>query len=81
MHFFSAADTEPFDPASLSSWLTWFTGTPLRLLVIALIGAIALLIMHRVIKTTTEHLADGTWMNRGLREPGAGDAGDRKSVV
>lgn len=75
MHF-SAATSDDLDFTIVSSWLTWFTGTPLRLLVIVLIGLITLLIVRRVIKTMTDHLAEGTLMNRrGLRELGATDVG------
>ncbi|SDC63817.1 small conductance mechanosensitive channel [Sanguibacter gelidistatuariae] len=64
------------DQTSANSWVTWFLGTPLRLLLTALIGALVLVIVRRLIKSTTDHLADGTWMNRpGLRELGATDMG------
>lgn len=64
------------DLTSVDSWVTWFLGTPLRLLLTALIGTLILVILRRIIKSTTDHLADGTWMNRrGLRELGATDVG------
>ena len=75
MHFF-AATTDELDVTSARSWLTWFTGTPLRLLVIVLIGVVALLIVRRLVNTLTEHLAEGTLLNRrGLRELGGTDVG------
>ncbi|MEP7763283.1 mechanosensitive ion channel family protein [Sanguibacter sp. 25GB23B1] len=67
---------EAFDPGSLDSWLTWFVGTPLKLLLTLLVGLVVLLVLRRLIKAATDHIADGTLMNRrGLRELGATDFG------
>ena len=75
MHF-SVETNEKFDLTSAHDWLTWFTGTPLRLLVIVLIGVVTLLIVRHLVKTMTDHLADGTLMNRrGLRGLGATEVG------
>lgn len=64
------------DVTSVDSWVTWFLGTPLRLLLTALIGTLVLVILRRIIKSTTDRLADGTWMNRrGLRELGSTEVG------
>lgn len=73
---FSAATPEKFDPTEVDSWVTWFTGTPLRMILTALTGVITLIILRRLIKTTTDQLASGSLMNRrGFRELGATDVG------
>ena len=75
MHFFAAITTE-LDGNDVGSWLTWFAGTPLRLLVIVLIGMVVLLIVRHMVNTLTEHLAEGTMLSRrALREPGGTDVG------
>ena len=72
----SDAPPEAFDPGSLDSWLTWFVGTPLKLVLTLTVGLVVLLVLRRVIKAVTDHIADGTLMNRrGLRELGASDFG------
>ncbi|PFG33625.1 mechanosensitive ion channel family protein [Sanguibacter antarcticus] len=66
----------PFDPGSVDSWLEWFVGTPLRLLLTLTVGLVVLFVLRRLIKTVSDHIADGTLMNRrGLRELGAADLG------
>ena len=74
MHF-AVTTLEDLDRTDVSSWLSWFAGTPLRLLVIALLGALTLLIARHVINTLTNHLADGTWLTRRAgREQGDAEA-------
>jgi len=49
----------PFDPASTQSWLDWFVGLPLRVLLIVGIGSVVLALVRRVIRKVTEHIAEG----------------------
>jgi small-conductance mechanosensitive channel len=64
----ASAGTEPFDASSLSSWGDWFVGTPLRLVLTALVGLVVLVLLRRMIKSVTDHLASGSLMDRrGLR--------------
>lgn len=67
---------DDIDSSSAESWVTWFTGTPLRLLLVALVGTLVLMVLRRLITSTTDHLADGTLMNRrGLRGLGETNVG------
>jgi small-conductance mechanosensitive channel len=64
-----AAATDGFVPSELGSWVAWFLGTPLRLVLTALVGVVVLVLLRRMIRTVTEHLADGTFLDRrGLRQ-------------
>lgn len=64
-----AAATDAFVPSELGSWVAWFLGTPLRLVLTALVGLVVLVLLRRMIRTVTEHLADGSFLDRrGLRQ-------------
>lgn len=41
-------------------WLEWFLGTPLRIILIVVIGSVLLAVIRRIIRRVTEHIADGT---------------------
>jgi moderate conductance mechanosensitive channel len=71
---YSEVAADEFDPQSPRAWLDWFTGTPLRLLLIVAIGAIVLFILRRAIRTVTEHLAKGSENPRGLAATDVGAA-------
>ena len=72
----ASAGTEPFDASSLSSWGDWFVGTPLRLVLTALVGLVVLVVLRRMIKSVTDHLASGSLMDRrGLRNLAATGVG------
>lgn len=47
-----------FDASDLGSWADWFLGTPMRLVLTALVGLVVLVVLRRMIRTVTEHLAD-----------------------
>jgi small conductance mechanosensitive channel len=50
--------------------VTWLLGPGLRIALIIVIGAISLLLIRRLIKAVTEHIADGTsLLQRGLARP------------
>ncbi|WP_141390579.1 mechanosensitive ion channel family protein [Cellulosimicrobium cellulans] len=65
---------EPFDPSSTQSWLDWFVGLPLRILLIVAIGSVVLALVRRVIRKITEHIAEGTPTLRGKRLKGIGES-------
>lgn len=72
----AATSTADFDPSSVGSWVDWFTGTPLRLLLTALVGLVVLVVLRRMVKTVTDHLAEGSLMDRrGLRTLAASNVG------
>ena len=50
-------------------WLEWFLGTPLRIILIVVIGSILLAVLRRLINRVTEHIADGTPLTerRGMK--------------
>lgn len=50
-------------------WLEWFLGTPLRIILIVVIGSILLAILRRLINRVAEHIADGTPLTerRGMK--------------
>ena len=59
--------------ANANAVVTWLLGPGLRIALIILIGAISLLVIRRLIKAVTEHIADGTsLLQRGLARPLAG---------
>jgi small conductance mechanosensitive channel len=66
------------DPAAeltdgANAFVTWLLGPGLRIALILLFGAIALLVVRRLIKAVTEHVADGaSLLQRGLARPLAG---------
>jgi small conductance mechanosensitive channel len=50
--------------------VAWLLGPGLRIALIVVIGAISLLVIRRLIKAVTEHIADGTsLLQRGLARP------------
>jgi small conductance mechanosensitive channel len=57
--------------------VAWLLGPGLRIALIIVIGAISLLVIRRLIKAVTEHIADGTsLLQRGLARPlGGTDVG------
>lgn len=72
----AATSTEDFDPSSVGSWVDWFMGTPLRLVLTALVGLVVLVVLRRMVKTVTDHLAEGSLMDRrGLRTLAASNVG------
>ncbi|SMF51398.1 small conductance mechanosensitive channel [Cellulosimicrobium cellulans J34] len=66
---------EPFDPSDSQSWLDWFVGLPLRVLLVVGIGAIVLAVVRRLIRRVTEHIAAGTPALRGKRLQGVAGSG------
>ncbi|MCC2319470.1 mechanosensitive ion channel family protein [Cellulomonas chengniuliangii] len=55
---------------AVGDFVTWFTGAPLRILVILLAGSIALMVLRRLIGSVSEHLAEGTpFYQRGMLRP------------
>ncbi len=65
---------EPFDPSSTQSWIDWFVGLPLRVLLIVGIGSVVLALVRRVIRKVTEHIAEGTPTLRSKRLKGIGES-------
>lgn len=63
------------DPAAdltenANALVDWLLGPGLRIALIIVIGAVALLIVRRLIKVVTEHIADGTsLLQRGIAKP------------
>lgn len=55
----SADFTDEFSKQA-NVWLEWFLGTPLRIILIVVIGSVALAVVRRIIRNVTEHIADGT---------------------
>ena len=56
--------------ANANAVVTWLLGPGLRIALIIVIGAISLLVIRRLIKAVTEHIADGTsLLQRGLARP------------
>ena len=48
----------------------WLLGPGLRIAIIVVVGVVALLIVRRLIKVVTEHIADGTsLLQRGIAKP------------
>ncbi len=48
----------------------WLLGPGLRIAIIVVIGVVALLLVRRLIKAVTEHIADGTsLLQRGIVRP------------
>ncbi|MGO1316296.1 MAG: mechanosensitive ion channel family protein [Cellulomonadaceae bacterium] len=45
------------DPGENSSWTDWLVGAPLRILIIAVVGTVALALLRRGIRLVTEHAA------------------------
>lgn len=69
---FATDDTDPGTPVTddSNSVVTWLLGSGLRIAVIVLAGAITLLVVRRLIKAVTEHIADGTsLLQRGIARP------------
>ena len=56
--------------ANANAAVTWLLGPGLRIALIIVIGAISLLLIRRLIKAVTEHIADGSsLLQRGLTRP------------
>lgn len=68
----TAADPEPLDPGNPDSWVEWFVGVPLRVLLILVIGFVALALVRRLIRKVSEHIAEGTPTLRTTRARGLG---------
>lgn len=72
----AAAGSGGFDASDLGSWVDWFLGTPMRLVLTALVGLVVLVALRRMIRTVTDHLADGSFVDRrGLRQLAASGVG------
>lgn len=54
------ADLVPDDVTSVPSWVEWFLGVPLKVIITVVVGAVVLLLLRRFIRTVTEHVAQGT---------------------
>jgi small conductance mechanosensitive channel len=70
-----AADTDPGAVVTdgAGALMTWLLGPGVRIGLIIVIGAVALLVVRRLIKAVTEHIADGTsLLQRGIGKPLAG---------
>lgn len=68
----AAAEPDPTEQLrdGADGFVTWLVGPGLRIALIVLFGGIALLVVRRVIKVVTEHIADGTsLLQRGLVRP------------
>jgi len=64
-------DLVPDDPSSVGSWWDWALGLPLRILLIVVVGAVVLVVLRHIIRSTTRHIAEGTsFVQRGLRPLG-----------
>ncbi len=54
----------------LSDFAKWMLGAPLRIAIILVVGAIALMLLRRFIRSVTEHLAEGKpFYQRGVLRP------------
>jgi small conductance mechanosensitive channel len=68
----AAGDTDPGAAAidGANALMTWLLGPGLRIALIIVIGGISLLVVRRLIKAVTEHIADGTsLLQRGIARP------------
>ncbi len=72
----SGADSD-FDPRDPDDWLTWFVGVPLRIIFIIFLSAILLVLLRRLIRRITDHIASGTPLTerKGLRILGRSQVG------
>lgn len=62
--------------ATASRWVDWVLGVPLRIALTLLAGAVVLMLLRRVIRGVTQHIAEGTILERGaLRAQGDTEAG------
>ncbi|MGY4645916.1 mechanosensitive ion channel family protein [Cellulomonas sp. URHB0016] len=60
----------PDDLTDPGSWVTWFVGTPLKIMLIVVIGGIVLVLVRRSIRGVTNHIAEGTpLLQRGVMRP------------
>lgn len=58
----------PTNPTSARSWWHWFTGVPLRILLILVISGVVLVVLRVLINTLTDHIAKGIPTLRSLGE-------------
>ena len=56
----------PTNPTSARSWWTWFTGIPLRIVLIVVISGAVLVVLRVLINTMTDHIAKGIPTLRSL---------------
>ena len=49
----------PTNPTSARSWWDWFTGIPLRIVLIVVISGVVLVVLRVLINTLTDHIAKG----------------------
>jgi small conductance mechanosensitive channel len=60
----------PQDATDPFSWLSWFLGLPLKILLIVVIGGVVLVLVRRAIRGVTNHIAEGTpLLQRGVMRP------------
>lgn len=71
----------PEDLRSPSSWWDWFTGVPLKILVIVAVSSLVLALLQTVIRRVTDHIAEGTPVTeRGVLKPLA-DKGVAQTIL
>lgn len=61
--------------ATASRWVDWVLGVPLRIALTLLIGAAVLMLLRRLIRGVTRHIAEGTILERGVLRPLGGPEG------
>lgn len=70
---FTLPSTTDSDAASDSGWssvVTWLLGPGLRIAIIVIVGGLSLLLIRRVIRAVTEHVAEGSsLLQRGIARP------------
>lgn len=66
-----------FDFRDPHSWLDWFVGIPLQIVLIIAVGSVILVLTRRLIRRITEHIADGTplWERPGMKAIGGSQMG------
>lgn len=60
---------KPDDLTSASSWWEWFKGIPLHVIVICVVSTVILVLLRIVIRTVTDHIAEGTPISERAARP------------
>ncbi|MDM7855957.1 mechanosensitive ion channel family protein [Cellulomonas alba] len=60
---------KPADVTSLNSWWEWFKGIPLHVILICVVSTFILVLLRIVIRTITDHIAEGTPITERAARP------------